>query len=160
MSEENATAEHATVPDPTSEESPARESTDWKSEARKWETRAKENAKAAARLAEIEEASKSEAQRMSERLARAEERVAAFEKAQQVSAWRDEVAQATGIPANALKGSTKEELEEHAATLKSLITPPETRKGIPGPYVPIEAPATASLAADPLEAAIRQKLGI
>lgn len=119
---------------------------------------------AASRLAEIEEASKTEAQRMADRLAKAEGRVAAFEQAQQIAKWRDEVAAATGVPAQALKGATKEELEEHASTLKSLITPPqtETRTGLVGPYVPSEGTASTNspLSNDPLEAAIRQKLGI
>ena len=45
---------------------------DWKAEARKWEARAKENAPAVKRLAEIEEANKTEAQKAADRLAAAE----------------------------------------------------------------------------------------
>lgn len=52
-------------------EEPAPE-TDWKSEARKWETRAKENSDAAKKLAAIEEASKTESERQAERLNAAE----------------------------------------------------------------------------------------
>lgn len=158
--EPQGTATTTPTTQPANPEAPAQE-TDWKAEARKWEERAKANRSAAEKLAEIEEASKTEAQRMAERLAKAEERVAAFERSEQVNGWRDEVAKATGVPANVLKGSTKEEIEEHANTLKSLITPPETRKGMLGPYVPTEGTAPAAdLAGDPLEAAIRQKLGI
>ena len=158
--EPQGTATITPTTQPATPETPAQE-IDWKAEARKWEERAKANRSAAEKLAEIEEASKTEAQRMAERLAKAEERVAAFERSEQVNRWRDEVAKATGVPANVLKGSTREELEEHANTLKSLITPPETRKGLRGPYVPTEGTAPAAdLAGDPLEAAIRQKLGI
>jgi hypothetical protein len=46
--------------------------TDWKSEAQKWEKRAKDNADAAKRLADIEEANKTEEQRRSEALAAAQ----------------------------------------------------------------------------------------
>lgn len=48
---------------------------DWKAKARDWEKRAKANATAAQRLAEIEEASKSEADKVTERLAKAEKAV-------------------------------------------------------------------------------------
>ena len=66
--------------DETSGEGPAQEpaddSIDWKAEARKWESRAKDNKSAADRLAAIEEANKSEAQRAAERLATAEKAAA------------------------------------------------------------------------------------
>ena len=55
------------------------ETTDWKAEARKWEQRAKDNKTAADRLAEIDEASKTEAQKSAEREAAAEKRAAAAE---------------------------------------------------------------------------------
>lgn len=60
---------------------PAREETDWKAEARKWESRAKENSEAAKRLAEIEDANKSEMQRASEARDAAEARAKAAESA-------------------------------------------------------------------------------
>lgn len=67
---------------PPKPEPPAREaektedSTDWKAEARKWEQRAKENSTAAARLAEYEDAQKTEAQRAADAQAAAERRAA------------------------------------------------------------------------------------
>lgn len=103
--------------------------TDWKAEARKWEARAKENSTAATRLSEIEEASKTEAQKLADRASAAESRVAEFEKREQVAAWKAEVATATGVPAALLAGSTKEEIEAHAAIAKPLIenkTPPRS----------------------------------
>lgn len=66
----------ATQPTPDAPEAPAQEQkpeTDWKAQARKWEQRARENSKAAERLAEIEEANKSEAQKTAERLAALEQ---------------------------------------------------------------------------------------
>lgn len=53
-------------------ETPAKPETDWKAEAKKWESRAKENKSAADKLAEIEEANKTEAQKAADRLAAAE----------------------------------------------------------------------------------------
>lgn len=96
---------------------------DWKAESRKWEARAKENSAAAARLAELEEASKTEAQKAAERLAAAEAKVKAFETREQVATWRAEVAKESGVPVEALAGSTREELAAHAAILKPLVTP-------------------------------------
>ena len=46
---------------------------DWKAKSREWERKAKANAGAAQRLAEIEEANKTEAQKAAERLAKAEQ---------------------------------------------------------------------------------------
>ena len=60
-------------------EKPADEGPDWKAEARKWEQRAKENSTAAARLAELEDAQKSETQRAQDAQAAAEKRLAEAE---------------------------------------------------------------------------------
>ena len=48
---------------------PATDGPDWKAEARKWEQRAKENSSAAARLQELEDAQKSELQKMQDAIA-------------------------------------------------------------------------------------------
>ena len=92
----------------------------------------------ASRFAEIEEASKTAEQKAAERLAELEAKVKGYETEKQVAAWKAEVAAAAGVPAVALAGSTKEELEAHAETLKSLITPTDASKGRVGPYVPPE----------------------
>ncbi|WP_152203631.1 hypothetical protein [Georgenia thermotolerans] len=60
---------------------PAEDSTDWKAEARKWETRAKENKAAAERLAELEQAQMTEAEKAAARVKAAEERAAQLEAA-------------------------------------------------------------------------------
>jgi hypothetical protein len=108
-------AEPAETPD-----NPEPKETDWKAEARKWESRAKDNlAKAnahedaARRLAEIEEAQKTEAQKAQERLDAAEKRAAELE----LRSIRAEVAAAKGVPANLLAGTTQEELEASADEL-------------------------------------------
>lgn len=58
------------------------------------------------------------------------ERVAEFEAKEEQQKLVNSVAEATGIPAAALKGDTKEELEAHAEVLKSLMKP--TGPVIPG----------------------------
>lgn len=52
----------------------------------------------------------------------AESKVGEFETKAQITSWRDEVAKATGVPADALRGSTKEDFEAHAEILKPLVT--------------------------------------
>lgn len=68
---------------------------------------------AAERLAEIEAANKSEAEKTAERLAAAEKRAAELE----VQALRAEVANEKGVPAKLLAGGTREELEAAADEL-------------------------------------------
>lgn len=83
---------------------------------------------AASRLAEIEEANKTEEQKRAERIAELESKVTQYETREQLAAWKAEVAEATGVPAAALAGSTKEEIEAHAETLKPLIAQPNTQQ--------------------------------
>lgn len=101
-----------------------------KAEARKWETRSKENAKAAQRLAELEESQKTDMQRAVERAEAAEKRLLEFETREQVGAWKAEIAASTGVPADALRGSTREELAAHAEALVPLLNASQR-----GPYV-------------------------
>jgi len=124
---------------PATPAAPAQEP-DWKAkyeetiaESRKWETRSKENAEAAKRLAEIEESAKTEAQKQADALAAAQAKVKEYETREQIATWKAEVAEVTGVPAVALAGSTKEEIEAHAATLKPLIG--QQSDGMPTPAV-------------------------
>lgn len=64
------------------------------------------------------------------RATEAETKVAGFETKEQLATWRAEVAKTAGVPANALRGSTKEEFEAHAAELKPLLT------ALSGPVIP------------------------
>lgn len=152
---EAAAAESTTESTEVTQEVAAKE-TDWKAEARKWEQRAKDNSTAAARLAEIEEASKSEAKKVAERLKAAEDKAAAYEAREQIAGWKAEVSAETGVPASALRGSTKDEIAAHAAELKSLITQAHRPQPIPGegqqPAIPLNG--------DGLEQALKSALGI
>lgn len=93
---------------------------DWKAEARKHEARAKENAAkakaneaAAQRLAEIEAADKTDAEKAAERIAAAEKRATDAEAA----AIRAQVALDKNVPASLLSGVTQDELEASADAL-------------------------------------------
>lgn len=92
----------------------------WKQKAREQEKRAKDNAEAAKRLTELEEAQKTEAQRLTERAD------AEFARAQAAEAklLRYEVAAEVGVPAKALKlltGTSREEIEASAKDVLELI---------------------------------------
>lgn len=84
-----------------------------RAEAAKYRTEAKANADAAAKLTAIEEANKTEAQKLADRLAAAEAKVAESE----LKAIRAEVAQAKGVPAALLTGSNVDELTAAADAL-------------------------------------------
>lgn len=110
--------EPAATDAPSTDAPPAE--TDWKTEARKWEQRAKENLTAAKanedaakRLAEYEESQKSEAQKLQEERDKANADLAS----ERAARLRAEVAASKGIPANLLSGSTQEELEASADAL-------------------------------------------
>ena len=92
---------------PAPETPPPAQGTDWKAEARKWEGLAKANNAAAKKLAEIEEASKTETQKLADQLATAQREAAA--------AKREAFAAKKGIPAELITGSTQEEWDAAAA---------------------------------------------
>lgn len=103
----------------------------WKALARKNEARAKENADKAKRLDDLEEAQKSETEKLVARAEAAEAKLAEREKAEAARALADEVAQAKGVSASVLRGSSKEELEAHADSILALM-PEKPKAATPG----------------------------
>jgi hypothetical protein len=104
----------ATASDTTGDTKPAE--VDWKAKAREWEKRAKANADAASKLAQLEESQKTEAQKLADRATQAEkERDEA-----RLEALRVKVGAAKKLPpavVDLLKGDTEEELTAHADQL-------------------------------------------
>lgn len=109
----------------------------------------------ATKFDELAEAQKTELQKIQDRADAAEKRaadleaaeqkrVADAELAQQVADWKSQIAKSTGVPVNALRGNTKEDIQAHADELKELIP---ARRG--GAYVPAEGRSSASGGADP-----------
>jgi hypothetical protein len=122
---------------------PAQDATDWKTEARKWEDRAKANkAELEAQQQAIADSQKSAEQKAAEALAAAQ----ASASTAAAKALRYEVAAAKGLDltlASRLTGSTLEELEADADALMALIPPkaPEAPPAPPvGPTVPGQQP--------------------
>lgn len=129
MSEETGSTEPTTpeAQPPPVEVAPAQApaETDWKAEAKKWESRAKENKTAAERLAELEEASKTEAEKVADRAAKAEQRASEAE----ARLLRLSVASEKAIPTDLhqfLTASDEEGLRSQADLLLSRIAPPPT----------------------------------
>jgi len=117
----------------------------------------------AAKFDEVTEAQKTAEQKAAEALAEAQSKVKEYETREQVAKWKADVAKTSGVPAEALAGSTLEEIRAHAETLKPLIAKTEEppRKGAIGPYVPTEGKAPAvPLNSDALEDALRDHFGI
>jgi hypothetical protein len=137
---EPATPEPAAPPaqETPPETAPEVEETDWKAEARKWEQRAKENKSAADRLAELEDANKSEIQKASDK-ATAAEKAAAEAKAE---ALRWKVAAKHGITEEDadlfLTGTDEETLTKQAQRLTERVT--DRKKN--GNHVPREGSTT------------------
>jgi hypothetical protein len=139
-------------PNPPVTPAPAKPETDWRAEAKKWEVRAKENKTAADKLTAFEESQKTEFQKIQDRAEAAEKRAADLEAAEQkrqadavvaaqVAAWKTKIADDTGIPASALRGTTQEEIRAHAKEIQALLPDPNARRG--GVYVPAEGRSTA-----------------
>lgn len=94
----------------------------WKALARKNEARAKENADKAKRLDELEEANKSELEKLLARAEAAEAKIAERDKADEQRALAKEVADAKGLAdPSVLAGSTREDLEAHADRILALL---------------------------------------
>lgn len=95
---------------------------DWKAEARKWEDRAKANSAAAKKLADIEQAQKTDAEKAAEARALVEkERDEA-----RLEVLRRDAADDAGLPkawASRLRGTTKDELVADAKELAKEIAP-------------------------------------
>lgn len=126
-----APAEDAAAEDTTEQKKPTETVEFWKSKAREQEKRAKENAAAAKRLADLEESQKSETQKLLERAEAAEGVAYALKAAEEIRDLKAGISKrykdaGYDIPASALRGSDAEELEEHALELKALL--PEPRK--------------------------------
>lgn len=102
--ENDKATEAATEPEKASEAATEgqRHATDWKAEARKWEQRAKENAKAADELAELRAAQMTEAEKAAAHLAEVESELAALRAEKQRAEDAAEVSKETGVPASLL----------------------------------------------------------
>lgn len=129
----------AAPPAPAAPPTPPAQETDWKAESRKWEAQSKANKTAADELTALKAAQMTDTERATARTAELEAQVKGFQSKEQVAAWKATVSEETGVPVAALAGSTLEDLQAHAAVLKTLITNPQALRG---PLVPTEGTGT------------------
>lgn len=108
----------------------------------------------AAKLDELEQSSKTELQKLAEENATLKSRVESFERDQQVKKWAAEITKDSPVPASALRGSTREELESHFKELEALIPKQQQKRSVVPPGKP-SGEGTGSRAA----AALRQMRG-
>ena len=104
----------------------------WKAMSRKTEDQAKANAEKAKRFDELEEQSKSELEKAIARAETAEKWKADREAKDAAAGMAAEIAKEKGVPVEALRGSTREELEAHADTLASILPKPPVAPGAEG----------------------------
>ncbi|MEG0991441.1 MAG: hypothetical protein RSN88_11325, partial [Gordonibacter sp.] len=98
--------------------------TDWKAEARKWEARAKENKGASEELKKLKEAQMSELEKAKSEAEEAKAEAQRYKQEKERAALVKATAAATGVPPEVLRGSTKDEIEAHAESLKEYFAKP------------------------------------
>lgn len=143
---ESATAKTDAKPD--AEQKPTETVDFWKQKAREQEKRAKDNADAAKRLAELEDSQKSETQRLTDRVEAAEKRATDADG----MAMRLQVALEKGLTlkqAQRLVGSTAEELAADAEELLETFKPAETKTETPTVDLDLGARPGAVASSDP-----------
>lgn len=79
----------------------------------------------AAKLDELEQASKSELQKLQDELAATKSELTRFQQEKQIQAWAVEITKDSPIPPMVLRGSTREELEEHFKQLTEIAPKPK-----------------------------------
>lgn len=108
----------------------------------------------AAKLDELEQSSKTELQKLAEENSTLKSRVESFERDQQAKQWAAEITKDSAVPASALRGSTREELESHFKELEALIPKAQQRRSVVPPGKPSGGEAGSRAAA-----ALRQMRG-
>ena len=125
--------------------------------ARKWEAQAKANAAAAKKLADLEEAAKSEDQKRAEQVQRLESELTQYKLREQQASWASEIVAGSSIPAAVLRGDSREEMEEHFKSLQALIPDAVSQQRV---VIPREGAKTPpALNSNALEEALRAAVG-
>jgi len=100
----------------------------------------------ASKLDQLEQESKTELQKALDKATALETELTGYKTKEQVSAWAADVVKGSDIPASVLRGSTKEELEQHFEQLKALAPKPK-RTSAPAGQVTGEGQGSRAVAA-------------
>lgn len=121
--------------EPKLEPQPDEGGTDWKAEARKWEARSKANAEKARAYDELQEQSKTELQKATDRADRAEAELKGLRQRSELEAARAKVAEETGVPSNLISGADEDEMRERAKAIAEFAKPsPAPKPPITGAF--------------------------
>lgn len=138
---------------------PKAEETDWKALARKWEERAKANKEAAEELEKLKEAQMSEQEKAAKHTKELEAKLAKYEADRQQHEWCVQVAKKTGVPADLLRGSTLDEVQAHADSIKQYLQnnqpSDQNGSGTPAGYAPKVGTTPAGRGSIPLSEQIK-----
>ena len=116
--EVDATQQKEFAPITTQEEFDKRISSRLKRQNREFEARNADALEKAAKWEEWQEQNKTDLQKAQEQVEALQGRISAYEARENESRWAHDIAAETGVPAEALRGSTEEEMRAHAESLK------------------------------------------
>jgi len=91
-----------------------------------------------------QDAQKTETQRTADALAALQSKVDAYESKEQVTSWATEITKDSAVPASALRGTTREDLDAHFKELEALIP-----NGSAPPRAPHQKTSTSTPKDDP-----------
>lgn len=114
----------------------------------------------AVKFDELQEANKTELQKLTERAEKAEQSAKAYQQQAQLTAWKEEISKETGVPAVVLAGTTKEELQAHAQALAPLLAQQQQTPSHPRTVIRSEGEKDLPLNGEGIEDALRNALGI
>ncbi len=100
-------------------------------------------------LDKIKDSQKTDQQKSADLIANLQKELGGYKQRDQVNAWATGIVKDSTIPANALRGSTREELEEHFSQLESLVVQAKPKpKAVPSGKSPEdrEKPTNAAAA--------------
>lgn len=139
---------------------PETEETNWKAQSRKWEKRAKANEEAAEELEKLKEAQMSEQEKAAKHTKELEAKLAKYEAEKQQHEWCVQVAKKTGVPADLLRGSTLDEVQAHAESIKQYLqnkqTSDQKESGTAAGYAPKVGTTPARRGSIPLSEQIKE----
>ena len=139
---------------------PETEESELKRNSRKWEGRAKANMEVIEELKKLNGTQKSELEKADKHTKELEAKLATYEAERQQHEWCVQVAKKTGVPADLLRGSTLDEVQAHADSIKQYLqtnkTSDQTGSGTPAGYAPKVGTAPAHRGSVPLNEQIKE----
>ncbi len=139
---------------------PETEESELKRNSRKWEGRAKANMEALEELKKLNGTQKSELEKADKHTKELEAKLAKYEAEKQQHEWCVQVAKKTGVPADLLRGSTLDEVQAHAESIKQYLqnkqTSDQKESGTAAGYAPKVGTTPARRGSIPLSEQIKE----